>query len=82
MANPFAHEPEMEARETGRGLRARPIIYELRRPEGVREHRRLHSPRGTYVCRLCRTVYAPKPPDKDDLVCPMKLLQVMKEKLL
>jgi len=79
MANPFAHEPRMTKPDRGE---PRPELYEMPRSPllGVT----LGTRRGTtaHLCRRCRMFYVAKPPDKDDLPCPAKLLQVMKEKLL
>lgn len=34
------------------------------------------------LCRRCRCLYVPKPPEEDDLVCPQTIMEILKERVL
>ena len=62
-------------------LDGKPELFEVK----GREKPRMFSssrPRGMYLCSKCRCLYVPKRPEVDDLVCPQKMMQVLKERVL
>lgn len=69
----LGHTPYVDHQET-------PLTFEVRGPELPRGWKGVVPCQSMRLCSTCRCLYAPR--GDDDLVCPQKMMKVLKERVL